>query len=458
MSGEEGDEARPWVVLAPGVGREALSMGRPPESVARALAALTAEGAREETLEALALEGGVEAAAWWQVLLRQLTLTGAVHHVARGPEGEWARLESTRPVSPWVPLEPEPARPLRLSRFAYLRREGPALVLESPQVPARLVLAPRALPLVALLAEPLAFDALAAQLPPGARPGARATWTLLARTGLAVEAEADGTTPEERDPRLAPWEFHDLLFHARTRHRWREQPLGGTYRFEGVLPPPPVLKPSGGPRLALPRPDLERLRREDPPLAEVMERRRSCRQFGREPPTRAQLGELLYRCVRLRALVPGERQMLSSRPHPSGGALYALELYAAVHACQDLEPGLYRYEPGEHALERLGGPGRALERLLAVPWGGAGTPPILLTLAARFPRVTWKYQSIAYAVILKEAGVVLQSLSLGATALGLGACPLGFGDAEAFERAAGTDGLLESSVAELAIGALPPGG
>lgn len=451
-------KARLLLTLAPGTSSREAFPGRLPQGVSQALKRLATGGATEEALERAALEGGLAAAARLHVVLEQLAHRGLLHYVVRGGTGELARLIPTQPLLALAPCAPAPERLLRLSRFALLRGDGDGLVLESPRAHARATLAGAALPLVAALAAPLTLRQASARLPSPERPAATALVDILFRAGLLVEAYADGSTPEEREPGLALWEFHDLLFHARTRRPAPGQPLGATYRLADMLAPLPVVAPSRGPLVALPRPDLERLRREDPPLAEVMERRRSIRESGTEPLTLEQLSELLYRCARLHEVLPGERDPVSRRPYPSGGARYPLELYLSVSACQGLEPGLYRYEPASHQLERRSGMTPAVEGLLGTHRPGPHTPQVLLTLAARFPRTSWKYQSIAYALVLKEAGVLLQSLSLAATAMGLAACVLGHGDAGAFERAAGTDGLVESSVAELALGSLPTRG
>ena len=80
----------------------------------------------------------------------------------------------------------------------------------------------------------------------------------------------------------------------------------------------------------------------------------------------------------------------------------------------------------------------------------------LLVLAARFPRVAWKYESIAYALTLKHVGVLYQTMYLTATAMGLAPCAIGGGDADLFARAAGTDYYAESSVGEFLLGTLRP--
>ena len=77
---------------------------------------------------------------------------------------------------------------------------------------------------------------------------------------------------------------------------------------------------------------------------------------------------------------------------------------------------------------------------------------MLLILAARFSRLAWKYESIAYALTLKHVGVVFQTMYLAATAMDLAARAIGGGDADLFSRAAGTDYRAETSVGEFLLG------
>ena len=77
---------------------------------------------------------------------------------------------------------------------------------------------------------------------------------------------------------------------------------------------------------------------------------------------------------------------------------------------------------------------------------------VLVVVAARFPRFAWKYQSMAYGLILKNTGVLIQTMYLAATAMGLAPCGVGCGDADQFARAAGTDYYAETSVGEFLLG------
>jgi len=84
-----------------------------------------------------------------------------------------------------------------------------------------------------------------------------------------------------------------------------------------------------------------------------------------------------------------------------------------------------------------------------------GAPPrlqVLLIVTARFQRLSWKYESIAYATVLKDVGVLYQTMYLVATAMGLAPCAVGGGNADLAARILGLDYLAESSVGEFLLG------
>jgi SagB-type dehydrogenase family enzyme len=292
---------------------------------------------------------------------------------------------------------------------------------------------------------------------------ASACLQLLANAGALDRTGPDDGLGEDEDPIRRMWSAHDLMFHARSRFGRHGGPFGATFRHRlDVAPLPAVKPPPRGPQVELFRPDMERLRLTDPPLAGVMESRRSVYDHGREPVSLRQLGEFLYRVARVRETgemaVPGGGAMaVSSRPYPSGGKSYELEFYLTVAACDGLAEGLYHYDPLLHALTRVAGKTPQVSALLdycAIAAPGC-RPQILVTLAARFQRVTWKYDAIAYATILKHVGILYQSMYLVATAMGLAPSALGSGDSDVFAAAAGTDYLVETSVGEFILGSLP---
>ena len=86
---------------------------------------------------------------------------------------------------------------------------------------------------------------------------------------------------------------------------------------------------------------------------------------------------------------------------------------------------------------------------------GQADPQIVLAIAARYARVTWKYRSISYAVILRNTGVLYQTLYLAATELGLSPCGLGTGNAALFAQMTGLDPVVEGTVGEFILGGRP---
>jgi SagB-type dehydrogenase family enzyme len=354
-----------------------------------------------------------------------------------------------------------------LSGFAYLRRlpepGSGACVVESPLSGYRLTVhQPAVGAFVAALAVPRtpAEAAEAAGLPVEA---GRALAGLLAGTGFL-----------EAGPGADPgwWDFHDLLFHARSRGGRHDYDSGVTYaRVEQALPPaiPGPGAREDGPGLDLPVPDWEQVVARDLKLTEVLESRQSVRCYGQQPVTVHQVGELLYRAARVRRVVPPVDPASPTayeavdRPYPAGGAAGELEVYLAVADCGGLESGVYRYDAAGHRLRPRPWRGAedeaAFRELLVSAWRSSGrtaAPQVLIIVTSRFGRLSWKYSQIAYALTLKHVGALYQTLYLVATAMGLGPCALGAGDVDLAARALGLDWTEESSVGEFLIGSLPP--
>jgi len=325
-----------------------------------------------------------------------------------------------------------------LSRFAWLRREGRDFALESPLGSSHVLLHhPSAVAMVNAFLVPVRAVGL------GSSPEAEALLTILANSGAIVECDDSGRESEPAGS--SQWEFHDLLFHARSRLGRHANPYGGR------LPQPFsfAAHEESADGIALFSPDIDKLMREDPPFAQVVETRRSVRACGTNAVTAHQLGEFLYRSARVRAE--------GNRPYPGAGGCYELEIYVAIRQCEGLESGLYHYDPRNHRLRKIDEPTEHVAQLLEqarIATGGVVPPQILFVYAARMERLTAKYQSLAYALALKDAGVLQQTMCLNAAAMGLAGCPLGGGDSDVFARASGRDYYRESSVGEFILGSL----
>lgn len=383
------------------------------------------------------------------------------HHLVVDHE-EYASIEPTGMNYRFLVQPIVAGKQMHLSRFTILRRDGDHMVMESGLGHGMIRIRNATLmALLGMLANPLTPEELnrsagALGLSTDVVSG---FLTLLANGGhLAAPDEA-----ERAD--LAMWNARDLLFHMSSRFGRMGGPYGGNFRHIDEVEPAPAVRPlPAGERTPLPVPVLEELVRDDPPLQRVVEERRSIYTYGREPITLEDLGEFLYRVARVRwaGTMPVSSQVthrngdmeVSSRPVPSGGRGYELELYLTVAECTGLTPGMYHYDPTGHQLTLIRPAGSHTDQMLM--YAGIASPGIrpqvLITLAARFRRMMWKYDRLAYAATLKHVGVMMQQMYLAATAMHLAPSAQGSGNLEAFAAATGCDPVVEGSVGEFILG------
>jgi SagB-type dehydrogenase family enzyme len=206
-------------------------------------------------------------------------------------------------------------------------------------------------------------------------------------------------------------------------------------------------------RIPLPRPaSLDRT------LGDVIALRRSKREFDPGPIPAEVLAALLDAGygVTGELTAEGQRPALRFRSVPSGGALYPLELYAAVSRVAGLESGLYHFDPLSPGLEVLR-PGMTPDELT-----GLSTYPdvvcscaVLILVAAIFGRTRFKYGLRGYRFALLEAGHIAQNVVLAATALDLAAVPLGAFYDRRTDAFLGLDGVNESTLYLIALGREP---
>jgi SagB-type dehydrogenase family enzyme len=351
-----------------------------------------------------------------------------------------------------------------LSRFAYLRRRGSEMVLESPRAGALFrICDPKIAAAIAMLSTPQKISRFRRQ---DSFPGMELL-ALLVDCQILFKigaAGGDGLRPTEGDDNLVLWDFHDLLFHTHSTEGRQANPLGGLYPYAGAISPPPAVRP-GWPGTEI---DLRKFSPVPPeeiwPLATLLRERHSTRDFdGQQPITLGELARFLDGTVRIQAkwesaLDPDADSPVigyATRPYPSAGSAYELELYLAVANCEGLPRGFYHYDADRHALVAIEVRPQELDAMLATAefaMDAPASPQILITIAARFDRISWKYSSIAYALILKDVGVLLQTLYLMATELGLGGCAIGTSNIDLFANMTGIEFHVEGPVGQFAIG------
>ena len=148
-------------------------------------------------------------------------------------------------------------------------------------------------------------------------------------------------------------------------------------------------------------------------LEEALDRRRSVRDYTKEPLTWEEIGQLLWS-------LQGITSDWGGRAAPSAGALYPLEVYVAT------AEGVHHYLPQGHQVEIL-----SSSDVRQALWGPAllqnwvREAPAVFIIAALYERTESKYGSRAERYVKLEAGHACQNLLLQAVALDLGAVPVG---------------------------------
>ncbi len=349
---------------------------------------------------------------------------------------------------------------LALSRFAYLRRRGDDMVLESPRSAALFKICdPKIATALAMLAQPQQAGRLRRQKD---FPGSELLGLLLnAEILFKVDPAQGALRPAEGDKDLVLWDFHDLLFHARSSQGRHANPLGGLHPYADMIAPLPALRPRWpGKKISLRKfSDAQALS----PFANLLRERHSIRSYEQSRPlTISELARFLDSTARVharfKARLDGEHGPVltyAARAYPSAGAAWELELYLAIDNCKGLKRGFYHYEAGTHALVPIAVTAQQLETLLneaQFAMGAPVVPQVLVTIAARFGRTSWKYSSLAYALILKDVGVLIQTLYLMATDMGLGGCAIGTANIELFATMTGIAFHTEGPLSQFAVG------
>jgi len=348
---------------------------------------------------------------------------------------------------------------IALSRFAYLRRRSTEMVLESPRAGALFrITDPKMAAALVTLSTPQKISRYRKErgFPGLVFLGLLMDCQILFKLG---DGDTGGLRPSEGDPSLVLWDFHDLLFHTHSTEGRQANPIGGLYSYSDLMAPLPAVRPAWPGKTV----DLDGAATPSP-FATLLDARHSTRDFDDDHPiTLGELATLLQTTARVRAKWTAPSDMgeegpevsYASRPYPSGGAAYELELYLAVNQCEGLARGFYHYDGERHALTPIEVRSDDLDAQLSdaeFAIGASGAPHVLIVIAARFGRVSWKYSSVAYSLILKDVGVLTQTLYLAATDMGLGGCAIGTNNIDRFARMTGLEFSTEGPVGLFAVG------
>jgi hypothetical protein len=219
-----------------------------------------------------------------------------------------------------------------LSRFAYMRKRGSEMVLESPRADALFrICDPTIASLLTTLATPHTVNRLRRL---DGFPGTDLLALLLdCRLLFRIGAGDDGRRASEGDDNLVVWDFQDLLFHARSTEGRQANPLGGLFPHAGTIAPLPAVRPRWpGQRIDLAKSEAAA---GEPisPFASLLQARQSVRGFDdANPITLAELARFLETAAHIRSTWTsdlgfgdaGPIMTYAARPYPSAGSAYEL--------------------------------------------------------------------------------------------------------------------------------------
>jgi SagB-type dehydrogenase family enzyme len=203
---------------------------------------------------------------------------------------------------------------------------------------------------------------------------------------------------------------------------------------------------AGAEKVELPKPQYRGM-----VLEEVIEKRRSIRNYSREAMSKTVLSQLLFSAQG----VTGKTYGHSLRSAPSAGALYPFEIYAVVNNVRDLPRGIYHYSVSDHALELV----KAGDFRGKITDGGLGqqmlgTANVTFVLSAVFDRIRHKYGERGFRYTYIEAGHISQNIYLQAVSLRLGSVSVGAFFDEKINQLIGVDGRNEAVIYLHAVGSL----
>lgn len=188
-----------------------------------------------------------------------------------------------------------------------------------------------------------------------------------------------------------------------------------------------LIKKMKGKKINLPKPDISLEKN----IFEVLLIRRSVRAYKKKGINLRLLGNLLYYSVGMK----GKEAEYPIRMFPSAGALQPIETYLVVSNVNELNNGIYHYEPDEHVLVLIR-EGNYIYELYkySLEQEHILEAPLNIILSVVYNRTRSKYGFRAYRYILLDTGHVGMNIYTVSTALGLSTCAVGVFEDESINK------------------------
>ena len=174
-------------------------------------------------------------------------------------------------------------------------------------------------------------------------------------------------------------------------------------------------------------------------MRQLIDQRRSLRQYSNDPLSLEELSYLLWCTQGVQGM---KDEQATFRTVPSGGAKHAFETLLLINNVDGLESGLFRFLALDHKLLKLDSSPDLADQLVDAAWNQKmlKTSAVTFFWVAVTKRMTWRYGARGYRFLFLDAGHVCQNLYLAAESIGAGTCAVAAYDDNMTNRALGLDG------------------
>ncbi len=220
---------------------------------------------------------------------------------------------------------------------------------------------------------------------------------------------------------------------------------------KGIKQPPAIKEIIGNSINLIP---LENLSIPEKNCAEVIQQRKSIRDYKGDPISLNDLSWLLYATQSVKKHHLTEKVEVTFRNVPSAGARHPFETYLFINHVQDIEKGLYHFNAKNNSIVLISSEPELFEKLSIAAFEQSMIKASAVTFiwTALPYRMKWRYQQRGYRYLYLDAGHVGQNLHLAAETLDCGACMIGAFSDELMNNYLNIDGINEFVIYMATVG------
>lgn len=232
---------------------------------------------------------------------------------------------------------------------------------------------------------------------------------------------------------------------------WDEIFFAGKTDQKRGVPHPPVQKeyPKGAKLLDLVGPESFTVGQVS--IREVIKKRRSHREFSKDPLNLEELSFMLWAAQGIHEI--WKRGSATRRTVPSAGSRHAFELYVIINRVAGIAPGVYRYLAVEHKLQLIA-EGEYGEQLGVdcrdQKFVGQSAVSFIWTVVPY--RAEWRYDKLAYKMLAIDVGHSCENLYLASESINAGTCAVGAYYQDRIDSLLRVDGEDEFAIYVAAVG------